>query len=254
MNELEEARDFLRRRLDSERSMKKAVEDLLILYGVDFIRALFKGNVGDIDLRIDALCAELIADCEILALDEDRDDWKDAILAYLHGERVGKTLNERVRERCVTFYNEALACYSAGRLLGLDEYEVISSFVGNMKHPWESDLLNTVRDKIEDGEIAGDLKDFEEPHYGSGKEISSMGALQTMTAFAVADAWMKWGYDNAKDKGATGYYIDRGSSYDCEECDSHVGVLYKMDDEANRPQYHLNCCCVIIYSYVDRLK
>lgn len=252
--ELEEARDFLRRRLESEQSVKRAVEELLLAYVSELVFMYLYGSEDDSDYIIDVICAELIEDCETLALDEGRDDWKDAILKYMEGERFGKTLYERIKERVVTFCKEVYVVCMAGKLLGLTEDAIIISVSANMKHPYENELIKDVRKKIESGKLAGDLVDYEEPHYGSGKEISSMGALQTITGFAVADTWMWFEFEDAKSKGAVGYYVDRGSSYPCDECDSHTGVFFPIDDEANRPQYHLNCCCVIIYSYVDRLK
>ena len=140
-----------------------------------------------------------------------------------------------------------------GKLLGLSESKLLSSVKDNFEHPWQNEVLVSVREKISSGEISGDISDFEEPHFGKGIEISSMGALQTMLGFAIADAWMWWSYENALERGAKGYFVVRGSSYPCDECDSHTGIFYPIGDEENRPQYHAHCCCCIVYSYVDRI-
>ena len=50
-----------------------------------------------------------------------------------------------------------------------------------------------------------------------------------------------------------GYHVLRGSSYPCEICDSHTGIFYPISDEDNKPQYHAHCCCLVVYSYVDRI-
>lgn len=254
-DELEAAKDFLRRRIDSELSMKRDVEDLLGEYAEALLLLLFRDAPQEqINALIDELCAQLLDDCELLALDEGRDGRRDALLAYMLGERGGDTLEGRIDKRCHTFFNEVAAVFLAGRLLGGYSVSDLAAAVReNMKHPWDNPVLVEVRERIASGDIAGSLDDFAEPHFGSGVEISSMGALQTLTAFAVADAWMWWGYEDARARGAKGYYVVRGSSYPCDECDSHTGIFYPIGDDDDRPQYHLNCCCMVVYSYAERL-
>ena len=250
--ELQEAKAFLRDRLRNEQSMSADVERLLIAYAAYLLSALFR-NASDDELEglVLDLVAQIMADAELLAVDEH--DRRNAILLYMLGERNGNTLEGRVSERCHTFFNEVFAVYAAGKLLKLGESSLLSSVKANMKHPWQNEVLVAVREKIERGEVTGSIEDFEEPHYGRGVEISSMGALQTMTAYAIGDAWMWWGHEDALARGAKGYFVVRGSSYPCAECDSHTGIFYPIDDEDNRPQYHLNCCCIVVYSYVERL-
>ena len=251
--ELEAAKDFLRRRLESEQSMSADVERLLYTYAGYLLSALFNGESDeDVELLIQDLIEQLMADCELLAVDE-REDKRDAILLYMNSERNGDTLEGRVGNRCHTFFNEVYAVYMAGKLVGWDEKSLLSSIKSNLEHPWDNEVLVAVREKISRGEIDADIEDFEEAHYGKGVEISSLGALQTMLGFAIADAWTWWQYEDAKEKGAKGYHVVRGSSYACEICDSHTGIFYPISDEENKPQYHAHCCCLVVYSYVDRI-
>lgn len=251
--ELEAAKEFLRKRLDSERSMSADVERLLYTYAGYLLSALFDGaSDEDVELLIQDLIEHLIADCELLAVDE-REDKRDAILLYMLGERNGDTLEGRVNNRCHTFFNEVYAVYMAGELLGWDEKSLLSSVKANFEHPWDNEVLVAVREKINRGEIDVDIADFEEAHYGKGIEISSLGALQMMLGYAIADAWTWWQYEDAKENGAKGYHVLRGSSYPCPECDSHTGIFYPISDEDNKPQYHAHCCCLVVYSYVDRI-
>ena len=250
--ELEDAKEFLRRRIENELSMKRDVDDLLNEYAEKLLILLFRDAPDeDINALIDELCSQLLEDCKLLAVDEH--DREDEILLYMLGERNGDTLEGRISKRCRTFFNEIFAVYLGGKLLGWDMRSLLSSIRANLDHPWQNEVLVAVREKIQRGEMAGNLDDFAEPHFGRGIEISSMGALETMTGYAIADAWMWWGYEDALAKGAIGYYVQRGSSYPCDECQSHVGIFYPMSDEDNRPQYHKNCCCYVIYSYVERL-
>lgn len=249
--ELEQAREFLRRRMENEVSMQHDVENLLALYASLLLDLLYSGAGEDsINALIDELAAELLDDCETLAVDEH--DRRDAILLYMLGERSGDTLAGRIRGRCLTFLAEVTAVYQAGRILAVTKEKALASVVENFKHPWENPIVTDAREMILRGAAAGDPEEFEQPHFGRGVEVSSFGALQSITTYAVADAWMWWGYEDALARGAKGYFVERGSSYPCDECDSHTGIFYPMDDEDNRPQYHMNCRCVVVYSYVER--
>lgn len=249
--ELEEAKEFLRRRMDNELSMQRDVESLLTEYAERLLNLLFMGAGEDvINALVDELAAELLDDCEILAVDEH--DKQDAILLYMLGERNGDNLEGRIRKRCRTLLAEITAVYAAGRILDIAKDKLLASVVENFKHPWDNPVITDAREMILRGLAAGDPEDFGQPHFGRGVEVSSLGALQSITTYAVADAWMWWGYEDALERGAKGYFVERGSSYPCDECQSHVGIFYPMDDEDNRPQYHRSCKCYVVYSYVER--
>jgi hypothetical protein len=251
--ELEDAKDFLRRRIDSELSMKHDVEELLGQYAILLLRLLDRAATQSrINALLDELIAQLLEDCYILGVD-DNPLRHNAILLWMNSERGGDTLEGRVRKRVKTFFNEVFAVYAAYRLLGMDTglEALAATIVANMKSPWENPVLVEVREAIASGAVGGDIEEFEAPHFGRGVEVSSAGALETITGFAVADAWMWWGHEEALSNGANGYYVVRGSSYPCEECNSHTGIFYPIDDENNRPQYHQNCCCMVVYTYKE---
>ena len=251
--ELEAAKDFLRKRLESEQSMSADVERLLYTYAGYLLSALFSNESDeDLELLIQDLIEQLLADCELLAVDE-REDKRDAILLYMLGERNGDTLEGRVNKRCHTLFNEVFAVYTAGKLLGWDENSLLSSVKANFEHPWQNEVLVAVREKINRGEIDADIEDFEEAHYGKGVEISSLGALQTMLGYAIADAWTWWQYEDSKEKGAKGYFVVRGSSYPCDICQSAADSFHTIDDTEHIVPLHRHCVCYIVYSYVDRL-
>jgi len=250
--ELEQAKVFLRDRMRNEQSMSADIERLLIAYAGYLLSALYR-NASDDELEglVLDLVAQIMADVELLAVDEH--DRRDAILLYMMGERNGDTLEGRIGHRCHTFFNEVFAVYAAGKLLKLDEGSLLSSIKANMKHPWQNEVLVAVREKIERGEVTGNIEDFEEPHFGRGVEISSMGALQTMTAYAIGDAWMWWGHEDALSRGAKGYFVVRGSSYPCDICNEAAAFFHPIDDTEHIVPLHMNCVCCIVYSYVERV-
>ncbi len=66
--ELEQAKEFLRLRLANERSMSSDVERLLVMYAGYLLTALFgKATENDIELLINDLVSQLLADVELLA-------------------------------------------------------------------------------------------------------------------------------------------------------------------------------------------
>lgn len=252
--QLEEAKEYLRRRLDSEFSMERDVESILGYYAGRLLRILFSGGgEEDVNILIEEMCSELLSDCLILGVD-DRTEDRDMILAYMTGGGDEDSLEGLIGKRGSTFLGEVTAVYLAGKLLGLDERSLLSSIKANLKHPWDNEVLIAVREKIRRGEIDGEIEDFDSPHFGTGIEISSMGALQTITTSAIADAWMWWQHEDAAKQGAKGYFVLRGSSYPCDTCQAIVDAgFHQITDMDSIPPQHAHCCCFVVYSYVERL-
>ena len=253
-DELEAAKDFLRRRIESEQSMARDVESLLGEYAERLLTLLFRdAPQGEINALIDELIAQLIEDCYILGVD-DRQDQREAIVLWMNSERHGDTLEGRIGSRARTFFNEVFAVYLAGKLLGLGQKVLLSSVRASWKHPWDNFVLVSVREKIATGAVAGNMDDFIEPHYGPGTEISSLGALQTLTGYAIADAWMHWQHEDKRREGMKGFYVLRGSSYPCDICQAVVDAgFHDMGDIDALPPFHNHCCCYVVYSEVERV-
>ena len=254
--QLEEAKSYLRSRLRNQQSMSRRIEQLILLYAEYMLNALFSsmgGNVeADIELLISDLIEQIMSDCVLLA--EDEHDRNDLILAYINRDIAGDNLQGRVDERVRTFAAEVIAVYGAGKLLGYDYAKILSSVKANIKNPWDNPIITEAKEKAGKGEITiPDDLDLEEPHFGHGIAISSEVALDWMTENAIAEGWMYWQYLEGKDNGAKGYFVLRGSSYPCEECDSHTGIFYPISDKDNIPPFHPHCVCFVVYSDVSRL-
>ena len=263
LEQLEAAKAYLRQRIEDELSMEKAVLDLLGAFAERLIDLYMHGaGEVEIDALVEDLVAMLLDDCETLAVDEHTDR-RDAIIPYILREWKGETLEGRVRRRVGTLMEEVAAVYVAGTLLNKVRNEIVSAIKSSMVTPWQNPLLIEMRRKLKEGDYAlmGRMNEygienpafFEERHYGRGVPVSSLVDLQRMTRFAVGEGWMYNDWLDAKDNGAVGYYVERGSSYNCDICDSHVGTFYYINDESNMPMYHSSCMCVIIYVYTERL-
>lgn len=249
--ELEEAKAYLKDRLRNQRSMEKDIENLLAIYASYLLSALFsKASDEDIQTLINSLVEQLLSDCETLAVDTH--DRKDAIIAYMTGERNGDTLEGRIRKRAETYFNEVFAVYLAGTLLGKGQEVLLKSIKDSLKRPWENEVLEEAREKQANGEISSEY-DFEEPHYGRGNATSSLLAIERALSYAVADAWTYWQWLDKIDGGAVGYFRVRMSSFDCPLCDSLCGIFYPISDKEHMGLAHLSCCCAIVYTKVPRL-
>lgn len=261
--QLEAAREYLRQRLADEVSMEKDVHDLLGVVAERLVEMLLHGASQDeIDALVEDLVSMLLDDCQTLAVDEHTAK-RNLVVPFIMRKWKGDDLEGRVRRRAGTFVEECIAVYIAGVLLGKARNAIVASIKANMEKPWDNPMLAEVKEKIRTGDMAvmGRMGEysienpsfFEERHYGRGVPVSSLVDLQRMTRFAVGEGWMYYGWLDARENDAVGYYVERGSSYPCDICDSHVGTFYYINDDSNRPQYHLNCCCYIVYVYNERV-
>lgn len=245
--EYEDAMELLRQRLRNELSMTHDIESLFDEYAEYIIAALSNGATeADIELLIEDLILRIMDDCRTLAVDEHEVD--DSTLALIFdGDEM--SVEERVKRRARTFLDEVTTAFSAGEILQMDDASILASVKESMEHPWDNELIKEVRGMIERGEVAGDVEYYEERHYGKGVPVSSRLDMEFITASAVAETWNEWEWKSALNGGAKGYYIVRGSSYPCEECDSHTGRFFDINDKEHLPQYHRSCKCFVVYCY-----
>lgn len=90
-------------------------------------------------------------------------------------------------------------------------------------------------------------------HSSDGVPLSSVGSSNSnannvvrMAKNTMAMAWMKnLALDLRENEKVGGFFVIRGSSYDCKICDSQVGFHEKKDLDG-LPQYHSHCACVAI--------
>lgn len=93
-------------------------------------------------------------------------------------------------------------------------------------------------------------------HSFDGVPLSSVGVsnsnannVANMAKNTMAMAWMKNLAATFQDNDeVVGFWVARGSSYDCKICNSQVG-FHKKDDLDGLPLYHSHCCCVAIPIY-----
>jgi len=220
--DIEEAKKYLRLRVEAETSMthhvgvemEKAANEVIAVckrFSIDPTNLSFdnryeiKYAINDI---IDRLIDTLYNDCEELSCFTNKQD-KDYIIAYLKdGSRVN--LSENLSEHAQVFKDE-------------------------------------MQDFVKIGLVAGSFGKWTRNWNGfSHKGLSSFHLIERLTRFAIADAWMHADIDYMKTNGAIGYMQFRGSSYPCEPCDDLVG--FHNIDEYTLP-VHANCKCYAVPIY-----
>lgn len=82
-----------------------------------------------------------------------------------------------------------------------------------------------------------------------GVPVDGYNAIKLLFGTAVAQIWMRNQLQEMQQlEDCMGYYVLRGSNYNCALCDSYVGYHEKTDIES-LPPYHPNCHCYIIKVY-----
>lgn len=93
-------------------------------------------------------------------------------------------------------------------------------------------------------------------HSSDGVPLSSVGVsnsnannVANMAKNTMAMAWMKnLAIDFQEDNAIVGFWVARGSSYDCKICNEQVG-FHSKDDLDGLPLYHSHCKCFAIPIY-----
>lgn len=251
---LNQAREYLARRLDSEQSystnlyalLAEAVEEICSIvrrYGITETQ-LMSDTIPDKARReIDNVIAELaaeIADMVFILSQDDRDDnaW---FIAFLKREfSDGWNFDDRLRQYTKNFGNQVLMGIAALSILGVAYSEWSKSIAGNIRDIYNSPFVRAVRKQ--------NLSYFSPMKLGRGVPHNMAIGLEFLGKQEIANAWMEYEYEESKKNGAKGYNIYRGSSYPCPECDDNVG-WHDISEEFPIP-VHSHCYCFAVYVYV----
>lgn len=251
--EYERARAYARERMEAEGVAISGIMTILEECASVIVSLMSMGASQDeIDDAIDSLVDSILDWIDTMAVNGREDG--DGLLLWLHDDWNDGALEDVTRKRADTFLDEVMTVCAVGFIMGKGVTDILNSISENMREPWNNSILQEAKEKEESGEISlPDDIDIEERHYGKGIPVSSLVGLESLTQSAVADYWTMWRHNDYMKGGAKGYFVERGSSYPCDECQSHVGVFWPIDDTEHLPQYHPHCRCFVVYSFVDRL-
>lgn len=242
------AKAYLLQRLDAERSMsynleivmREAAERIVeILYSAKNTPAVgsYENLPPTVQMQVDEVVEwlkETIDDYFLTLAIADHEENRDSIPPIVLGENHGQTFEERLSDYCEKYRNELMLLIGAGLSLGIAKSALAKSIGENLKHPYANQLLT-------DG-IAVPLT------YGRGRTNSMFTALSGLTKYGIESAWMRHWELKTEVDGAIGWFVQRGSSYPCPQCDDNCGFHY-INEGTQLPQ-HLSCCCIATPIYL----
>lgn len=245
--DIEAAKEYLRQRLDVERAMTAHLEAVMREAAELIVEICYSAGVNPqsfgyanlpvrVQMQIDDVIRSLQADIDdwfmTLAI-ADHEETRNIVLPLVLGENHGMTFEERLGDYCNKYRDELMLLIAGGLFAGVSKMVMAKSIGGNLRHPYANHLLT-------DG-IAAPLT------YGRGRTNSMFTAINDLTRYGIAEGWMQNQYIRNRKDGCIGWYVQRGSSYSCELCDSYVGI---HTDESELPPYHLSCRCYAVPIYV----
>lgn len=167
------------------------------------------------------------------------EEGEERVSEAVNAEEYGKTFRQRIAEYVSRWGYEVEAVIAAARLSGIkDANTIVRSIEEYLERPYDNPLVKEQQGK---GDAIRLRRSF---HRGAGRAIAAYAALRLLIRATIAQAYMEeWSARNAD---AMGFYVQRGSSFPCEDCDAECGYLHPMSDDGIVP-VHPNCCCIVIY-------
>lgn len=246
--DIEAAKAYLRERIEYEQAMTTLLENVMKEAAEKMVDICYSPGVNPqsfrysdlpvrVQLDIDAVIEwlrEAINDYFLTLAIADHEENRDKIVPFILGENHGQTFDERLSDYCDKYRDEVLLLIGAGLFLGIGKSALVKSIGNNLKQPYANKLL-----------AAG----IDAPlTYGRGRTNSMFTAIGDLTRYGIVEAWMKNQYINNRKDGCIGWFVQRGSHYPCELCDSMVGF---HTSESELPLYHSHCCCIAIPLYLE---
>ncbi len=253
--EVEQAEEYLRQRLSAELSVRNNLEAIMTQAAKKIVDISYKYNIPPKQFRFSAnrqlqkdvesvieWLRSLIEDYTYTLAVADHEDKEDAIIAYISQETFGKTLEQRIDEYTSRFGGELEVAIAAGLFYGISKDKLLSTINACMDAPMRNAIIVSA---IADGYNIPQRLNIA-TSYGVGRTVSSRTALSDLTQYTVALGWMQYLAITAREKGSIGYWVKRGSSYPCAQCDDEVGF---HTDWNKMPPFHRHCKCIAIPMY-----
>lgn len=245
MDELKRSVDYSRKRLQAIRNCEGHIASILWSAAKDIITISSKYRVGEV-LRNEAsllskakgitedaeesinsyISAYSKASCKILGIDSK------GIEDFLTGNIYGKTTSERNAVYLGNFAEDVVRMIKAGTIMGYTDQQLLSAIRTGYKDPYRASVIT----KAKKQDISIDV-----PSYGKGYYRNAYQNIIRNAKQVIALSWGRAEQEYGKNSGAVGYFVYRGSSYDCPVCDDLCGYMHPLDTMVI-PAHH-NCAC-----------
>ena len=249
-----EAADYLLRRFDNEGSVannitlfaEEAIDMLVAIvkrYGItskqlieDKIPSLAR---ADVEAVVQWFIDSVAEACFVLAVDERTDnDWFVAFFAKPFVN--GYTFADRMEQYGKRFGWQICLAIGALMYMGVKESMMREEIKSKMRDLYSAPWWIKMRDYYPN--------EFVDSGIGKGIPKSMVQAIENLARQMIGNAFSQYEYEDKKNSGAIGYYIERGSSYDCPECDSLTNKFYYISTPVPIPS-HFNCKCLAVYVF-----
>ena len=172
------------------------------------------------------------ASCKILGIDTDN------IESLLVGDIYGKTLNERNTTYLSNFAEDIVRMVKAGTMMGYNDQQILSSIRTGYKDPYKTSVITKARKK--DINIAT-------PSYGKGVFKNAYQNIVRNSKQVISIAWGQAEQEYGQEIGAVGYFVHRGSSYNCPVCDDLCGYMHPLNTMVIPA--HVSCKCRVEFAF-----
>lgn len=237
-NDIDKAKEYLRRRLSAEVSMEHYLDRKLSEAAKEIVSLACKRSIPptlfsfsydpfltfEVDRIINKITDEIEEYDLLLATKTDRED-KSVLLAYANRDINGVSYRQRLENYTLRFKLELQDLIGAGLLLGMAKSKLTNVVLSAYKRPYTNS-------------IASDRE-----HKGQ----SSYSRLLLLTRHTIADTWMHADMEYHRRLGAIGFIPYRGSSYPCDTCSDHAGRFHDFAEPY--PPFHPRCVCYAVPIY-----
>ncbi|WP_368115898.1 hypothetical protein [Bacteroides salyersiae] len=221
--QIEKAKEFLKKRLSAELSMKVHLEEEMEEAAKEIIEVALKykvspknfkfSSIPEMEKEVDEIVKKLrrliYNYIDLLSCYTHKED-REEIVEHMNSLFHGKTLKERISIYCNRYKYEIEAAIVSGLILGKSDKNILSSITTNMSAPYNNPDLKSVSKMGVSSQVrlrSGGIS------YGPGESNSSYNSMLKLSRNTIADSWMWWQYVDAKRDGAIGFYQYRGSSF-----------------------------------------
>lgn len=231
-----EAKQYVLKRVQAQQNSRSRVSKMLLTAALQLAKGKSEDNVTkDLSSQIVDVTNGYARTC--LSFRKYDDGEKD-LKKYMEDVHYGKTFEQRTDTYTKRYVSDIveliLACYA----LDYPKDKTLYTIQNSYKDPFNSPVIGLA---IKSGEYTR-----KEHNYGVGRTNVASTAIYNNVENTIALAYSEIDHNYASFNGANGFYVYRGSSYPCAECQSHVG-FHKMGDEY--PPFHGHCVCYAVYIY-----
>lgn len=248
--------EMARAKDDVERRLRQYIPEIIReCMAFAYLGKIFTFDIQDLSDKVNAeliaLSDAILGDIESRAKTaikyaEEEDD-EDAILLYIRRKIGEEDLVQRLDKHCSTLRYFLEGWIAIGMVKNIREYELTNQILSHLDNPFASPLWQEAFDA---GYLSAAIQ-TRGYSYGKGNQRDVLSALTEIERYAINEAFQYGSMLNFAKRGAVGYRVHRGSTYDCPSCDELTKTIWPIDTLVlpNHPR----CMCYMTPVYADEI-